>query len=126
MKNTPKRPVYLNLLQFRFAVTALVSIGHRIGGVLLFLSLPLFIYLFDLSLRGPEGFATATALLHGDGVRLVLVLLLWAAAHHLLAGLRFLFIDLDLGVELPVARATARGVGLGALAILCIGVVLLW
>lgn len=48
-----KRPVYLNLLKIRQPIGAIVSILHRVTGVLLVLFLVPALYAFDLSLRGP-------------------------------------------------------------------------
>ena len=114
MRNITDRPTFLNLLQIHLPVTALLSIAHRLTGVLLVLSIPAQIWLLDLSLAGPEGHARAAALLHQPGMRLALLFGLWALIHHLLAGLRFLAIDLDWGASLPTARGTAWAVNFGA------------
>ena len=73
----------------------------------MFLSLPLAIYLLDLSLRGPEGFAKALSWLQNCWFEAGLVLLVWSLLHHLLSGIRFLFIDLGKGVTLQRARRSA-------------------
>ena len=108
-------PVYLNLFRIRLPVGAVTSIAHRISGVLLFISLPLLVYLLDLSLRGPEGFTTAVAWLNQDLIRLGSVLIAWSLFHHLIAGIRFLLIDLEQGVTRAQARATAWLVNIAAL-----------
>jgi succinate dehydrogenase / fumarate reductase cytochrome b subunit len=115
------RPRFLNLLQVRLPVTAVASILHRASGLLLFLATPLLIHLLDLSLRGPEGLAQARELLAGLPARLLVVVLAWAFAHHLLVGVRFLLIDVGVGESRPAARrsafaATAGGVLLAVLA----------
>jgi succinate dehydrogenase / fumarate reductase cytochrome b subunit len=74
------------------------------------LATPMMIYLLDLSLSGPEGFAGAKDLLHSELGQLGLFLLLWAMMHHLFAGIRCIAIDLDWGVEKPVFIQTALGV----------------
>lgn len=107
MAKTKNRPVYLNLLQIHQPVTAVVSIGHRISGVLLFLAVPLLIYLLDLSLQGPQGYARASAVINSGAMRVVAVLLIWSVAHHFFAGVRFLLIDLGIGDELAPARRSA-------------------
>lgn len=114
MPQTASRPKFLNLLLIRMPVGALVSIGHRIFGVFLFLSLPLAAFLLDLSLQGQAGFEQATQLLSSPLLRVVQVVLAWSLVHHLLAGLRFLLIDVDVGVEKPTARASALAVNLAA------------
>ncbi|MDE2090071.1 MAG: succinate dehydrogenase, cytochrome b556 subunit, partial [Gammaproteobacteria bacterium] len=50
--------------------------------------------------------------------RVAAVLLAWALVHHLLAGLRFLLIDVDMGVQLRAARISAWLVNLCGLAAL--------
>jgi len=100
-------PRFLNLLQIRLPAGAVASIAHRISGILLFLALPFVIYLLDLSLRDPDGYALAGRWLQSIWLRLGSVLLVWSLAHHMLAGARFLLIDLDVGVDRNTARATA-------------------
>lgn len=114
MPHTASRPKFLNLLLIRMPVGAVASIGHRISGIFLFLSLPLAAFLLDLSLQGQAGFEQAAQLLSSPLLRLVQIVLAWSVAHHALAGLRFLLIDVDVGVEKPAARASALAVNLAA------------
>lgn len=100
-------PVYLNLFRIRFPVGAVTSIAHRISGILLFLSLPFLVYLLDLSLRGPEGFAAASDWLDVIYIRLGSVIIAWSLFHHFFSGIRFLLIDLEQGVTRQRARLTA-------------------
>jgi succinate dehydrogenase / fumarate reductase cytochrome b subunit len=106
--NRQSRPVYLNLLEFRFPATAITSLLHRISGVLLFLALPLLIYGLEHSLQGGEGMVQLQQLGQWLPVRLAVAVMAWALFHHWLAGWRFLFIDVDAGVEITRARLTAR------------------
>lgn len=114
MSSTASRPRFLNLLLIRMPAGALASIGHRASGVLLFLILPLAAFLLDLSLQGPAGFEQAARWLAAPGTRVVEFLIGWSLAHHLLAGVRFLLIDVGVGVEKRPARATALLVNLAA------------
>ncbi len=114
MSASNQRPVYLNLMQIRLPVPGVMSIGHRISGVAMILSIPYFVYLFGLSLSGPEGFAAAQASMQGIPVRLLLFLLAWGLMHHLLAGIRYLLLDVDVGVEKEPARASAWAVMIAA------------
>ena len=101
------RPVFLNLLQIRLPVAAVMSIAHRAAGVLLFLAIPLLIGLLSLALSGSDGFHRAGQLLHQPLSRLFVFLLLWALAHHFLAGIRYLLLDVHLGVRAPRFRQSA-------------------
>ena len=107
-------PVYLNLLRIRFPVGAVTSIAHRISGILLFLSLPVLIYLLDLSLQGPGGFERALVYVNNCWFEAGLVLVIWSLMHHLLSGIRFLLIDIEKGVTLQQARRSAWLVNLCA------------
>lgn len=112
MPHSASRPRFLNLLRIRMPVGAIASIAHRLSGILLFLCIPVAAFLLELSLRGPDGFERAAQLLGALPLRLVLLILAWSLAHHLLAGIRFLLIDLEIGVALPAARASALAVNL--------------
>lgn len=101
------RPVFLELRKIRLPVTAVISILHRASGVMLVLLIPALIYLLDLSLRNESGFLSVIEILRSTPVRLLGVVLVWGLAHHLFAGIRFLLLDLDQGVEISEARKTA-------------------
>lgn len=107
MKRIDKRPKYLNLLKIRLPITGIASINHRLSGLILFLSIPVSLYLFQLSLSSESGFKEAISCLSTPVIKLALVLLTWSFVHHLFAGFRFLLIDQNLGVSLSVARKSA-------------------
>jgi succinate dehydrogenase / fumarate reductase cytochrome b subunit len=116
------RPKHLNLLQIRLLVTGFVSIAHRLAGVLIFLATPALLYVLERSLRDPAGFSAVRTLLDDALVRLALIVVMIAVLHHLLAGIRFLLIDLGIGESIPGARRGAwlvlAGVGLSSAAAL--------
>ncbi|MFC1602604.1 succinate dehydrogenase, cytochrome b556 subunit [Pseudomonadota bacterium] len=114
MIKTKQRPIHLDLRRIRMPINAITSIGHRISGVLIFLLMPAGIFLLDLSLMSPEGFATVAAVFDSFLGKAILLLLMWAFVHHLLAGLRCISIDVDCGVEKPFFLKTARIVLLAA------------
>lgn len=118
------RPVFLDLWRIKLPATGFVSILHRVSGVLMVLAIPIGAVLFDLAVSGPQGFADATALLHHWFTRLFLVLLAWSILHHLFAGIRYLLLDLRIGLERATSRLSAWIVILAAVAAL--GLVLVW
>ena len=121
-----RRPVFLNLAQIKQPVGALTSIGHRLSGVLLAAGVPAVLYLLGRSLEGDAGFAQVAELLRQPWAKLLVVAMVWALAHHMLAGVRHMLTDIDVGSGLDAARRSAWAVNLAALAIavLAIGVVL--
>lgn len=98
------RPVYLDLFRIRLPVMGIVSLLHRVSGVLMFLSIPFAAWLLDLSVSTPRSFEHVLDLFNHPLLKIVQLLLLWSLAHHLLAGIRFFLIDFDIGVEKAGAR----------------------
>jgi len=124
--NPDTRPVYLDLRRIRQPVTAIASIGHRISGVLLFLSIPFVIWMLEHSLQSPQGYRQVAALFDNGLVELLTLVIGWAAAHHFFAGIRFLLLDIDIGLELETARKSATAVNaLGVVGVLVAVVILL-
>nr|WP_255529490.1 succinate dehydrogenase, cytochrome b556 subunit [Polaromonas sp. CG_9.11] len=111
------RPVFLNLVQIQMPVGALASITHRVTGVLLAASVPVVVYLLELSLRSEQGFDDATRLFGHPAVKAILFIELWALAHHMLAGIRHLLTDVSVGSTFVTARRSAWWVNLGGLAV---------
>jgi succinate dehydrogenase / fumarate reductase cytochrome b subunit len=110
------RPKYLSLTAFlfeiRFPPAAWVSGFHRISGFLLFLPFTAWLlYLLDASLASEQGFAhVRDDYLKMPLARLGLLVFVWAYLHHFFAGIRFLLIDMDIGVDLPQARYSSYAV----------------
>lgn len=121
MNNNNNRPRFLTLWQIRLPVTGVVSILHRIGGVLLLLAFPFLLYLFQLSLESAEGYAEVRSMLSGWTLYLPLLLLSWLFVHHLFAGMRVMLIDMEWGCGLSAARLSALLVMFGAIVVTLIG-----
>jgi succinate dehydrogenase / fumarate reductase, cytochrome b subunit len=118
------RPVFLDLWRISLPATGYVSILHRVSGVLMVLSIPICAYLFDKAVSGPEGFAAVAAFFDNWFMRLVLLALTWSLLHHLFAGIRYLLLDLHVGLDRTYSRLGAWIVIIAALSVLAIGVVL--
>lgn len=122
-----KRPLWYNLSLLNLPLPGVVSILHRISGLVLFVLTAFLLYLLDGALASPESFEHVRAILAHPIARLVLLGMLWAYLHHLLAGVRYLFLDLHKGVDLATARATSAFVlGASLLLTLVLGGILLW
>jgi len=109
------RPKYLNLIQIRLPVPGVISILHRISGAALFLLLPLLLALFEMSLESPQTYLHFKSVFSYWAVKLVMIGLIWAYLHHLLAGIRHLAMDLHYGTDLPAARASSWVVLVGGI-----------
>jgi succinate dehydrogenase / fumarate reductase cytochrome b subunit len=119
------RPRFLNLFKMRYPVGAVASIGHRLSGILLLLSLPFLVNGLDLSLRSEADFLVLHRLFASLWGCIALALAAWGVIHHLAAGVRHLLMDAGIGTRLDQARASARWVialgALGGIAILLRG-----
>ncbi len=118
-------PKFLNLLQIKLPPGGIASIAHRISGVLMFFSIPLVAWLFGLSLQNEQTYQMALAYLHSLPVRLLSVVLVWSLVHHLLAGLRHLLLDIEIGIDRHQARFSAWLVNLGGLLLTALYLVIL-
>ena len=105
MEHISKRPVYLNLFKIRLPIGGVVSIVHRVTGVLLVLLLPPAIYLLQQSLQSPATFERTVRILGSLPGRAILVIVTWMFVQHLYSGVRHLLLDIDVGMD----RRTARG-----------------
>ena|SRR5262245_7107924 len=102
-----KRPVYLNLMQIRLPLPGLVSILHRISGVLLFLFIPVLIYLLSESLRSSDAFNDIRQVFAHPVAKFFVWLILSSLAYHLIAGIRHLLMDTGIGETLKGGRLGA-------------------
>lgn len=94
------RPVYLNLFTFAFPVTAIVSILHRISGVLLLFMIPVFLGMLQDTLYYPW-------LTTGCSGRIIIWIGLSAFIYHLIAGIRHLCMDVGMAEGKSIARITS-------------------
>ncbi|HTJ97303.1 MAG TPA: succinate dehydrogenase, cytochrome b556 subunit [Rhodocyclaceae bacterium] len=104
------RPKFLDLTAIRLPLAGFVSILHRVSGSVLFLALPALIGLFALSVESPAGFERAAHLARQPMIGIPLFGLTWAYLHHFCAGIRFLLLDLHIGLNKDGARRSAVAV----------------
>jgi succinate dehydrogenase / fumarate reductase cytochrome b subunit len=117
---TTKRPEFRNinafkdLTTYRLPAAGIVSILHRISGAIMFLLLPFIIWLFDTSVSSEYSFARFKAafnvglgLVPGWFFKLLALALIWAYLHHLIAGLRHLYMDVRHAVSKEFGKSSA-------------------
>jgi succinate dehydrogenase / fumarate reductase cytochrome b subunit len=126
MSTPSRRLVFLNLAQIKLPVGALTSILHRVSGVLLALAIPVVAWMFARSLASAESYAGVAALLANPGVKIAAVAWIWALAHHLLAGIRHMLSDVDVGSRLWYARKSAYTVNVAGVLIALAAAGALW
>jgi succinate dehydrogenase / fumarate reductase cytochrome b subunit len=115
-----KRPEFRNinaltdLRTYRLPAAGIVSILHRISGAVMFLLLPLIVWLFDTSVSSEISFAKFKAafgpgigFVPGWFVKLAVLALIWAYLHHLIAGVRHLYMDMTHSVTKEFGKSSA-------------------
>ncbi|MFM2241005.1 MAG: succinate dehydrogenase, cytochrome b556 subunit [Pseudomonadota bacterium] len=115
-----KRPEFRNinalkdLPTYRLPAAGIVSILHRISGFIMFLLLPFIIWLFDTSVSSEYSFARFKAAFNiglgvfpGWFIKLVALGLIWAYLHHLIAGVRHVYMDVNHAVTKEFGRSSA-------------------
>jgi succinate dehydrogenase / fumarate reductase cytochrome b subunit len=121
-----QRPKHLALHQIKLPLSGIVSILHRISGLLLFFSLPLLLLMLQYSLTSIETYTQLMSELANPLSKLMLLGLVWAFLHHFCAGLRYLAIDLHLVHDLAQARNSSKVVMVVSLALTIFFGVKLW
>jgi succinate dehydrogenase / fumarate reductase cytochrome b subunit len=119
-ETAPKRPEFRNINAFtdlpsyRLPPAGWVSILHRISGALMFLLLPFIIWMFDTSVSSEISFAkfklafnVGLGFVPGWFMKMVALALIWAYLHHLIAGMRHLFMDVQHAVSKEFGRSSA-------------------
>jgi succinate dehydrogenase / fumarate reductase cytochrome b subunit len=115
-----KRPEFRNinalsdLPTYRLPPAGWVSILHRISGLLMFLLMPLIIWMFDNSISSEFSYAKFAAAFNvglgfvpGWFMKLVALALIWAYLHHFIAGLRHLYMDVCHAVSKEFGKSSA-------------------
>lgn len=115
-----QRPKYLSLpailFQIRLPLPGWISILHRVSGALLVFPFAAWLlYLLDVSLKSEQGFSHIQEYLRMPLAKAGLLVLIWAYCHHFCAGLRYLLLDLNVGVELKPARISSAVVIIASL-----------
>ena len=125
------RPVYTNIhvsqiVAYRLPPAGWVSILHRISGALMFVLLPLVVWLLDVSLTSEVSYERfSNAFIAGIGfvpaflLKLVVLALIWSFLHHLIACVRHVWMDVTHSVTLQQGRVSAL-ITLGASGVLTI------
>ena len=115
-----KRPEFRNinaltdLPTYRLPAAGIVSILHRISGAIMFLLLPFIIWMFDMSVSSEISFAKFSAAFNiglgfvpGWFIKLVALAIIWSYLHHIIAGLRHLYMDMCHAVTKEFGKSSA-------------------
>ena len=102
------RPVHLDLTTFKFPLTSITSILHRLSGLFLFLMIPGLLWMLDLSMASQSTFAELKSQLDTFLTKGLLWLALSALGYHLVAGVKHLIMDWGVGETLEGGQLGAK------------------
>ena len=102
--NDFKNPLSPHLQIYRWHISSLLSITHRISGVVNLLALILiFFWLIALSL-GENNYESFLLIINSFFGKFILIGLTWSMSFHILSGIRHLFWDMGYGFEITTAN----------------------
>ena len=115
--NDSKNPISPHLQIYRWHISSLLSITHRISGVVNLLALILiFFWLIFLSL-GENNYQSFLLIINSFVGKFILIGFTWSMSFHLLSGIRHLVWDLGYGFEIKTANITGVIVIISSLAL---------
>ena len=93
------RPLSPHLMIYRLPLTGIVSITHRMTGVVLAMGLIAYVASFFIILSGSEAYSTLQAFLDYTIIRIAVWFFIYALFFHLCHGIRHLIWDVGSGFE---------------------------
>jgi len=112
------QPTHLNVFRIHFPITAIVSILHRISGIVIFLLIPFLLWMLQESLASQARFLQMKHSMSGIGGQALLWLWLAGLGCHGVMGIRHLLMDIRLGDSRRSSQISAWGAILFVLFIL--------
>ena len=97
----------MSIKSYKFPVTAISSILHRISGVILLIAIPLVVVAMNYSLAGPTGYENTVDVLTKSWVSIFFWLFLSAITYHIYAGIRHMIMDMGFGESMIAAKITS-------------------
>ena len=115
--NDSKNPLSPHLQIYRWHISSLLSITHRIAGVTnLFSLILIFFWLLVLSL-GESNYELFLLMINSFTGKFILIGFTWSMSFHLLSGMRHLAWDLGYGFEIKTANISGIIVIISSLAL---------
>lgn len=115
--NRGNRPLSPHLQVYRLPAAAITSILTRVTGHALVAGILLLVWWLVAAVSGPDAFAAADGVLRSWFGFLVMAASVWALWFHTLAGIRHLFYDAGIGLEIEQARLSSWWIVIGSVAL---------
>ncbi len=97
-----------DLVSFKWPITAISSITHRVAGVVLFIGVAFMLYALDLSLSSEQEFISLKEMMVSPLGKMITWGLLSALGYHFVAGIKHLLMDMGVGETLEGAQFAVK------------------
>lgn len=87
------RPVDIDIIKYRLPINGIVSILHRISGLLMIFFVGALLYILDQSLSSPQLFNETKSIFQGLFTKVMLWIICTTITYHSLGGIRHIIMD---------------------------------
>ncbi|AUH34965.1 succinate dehydrogenase, cytochrome b556 subunit [Paracoccus tegillarcae] len=122
--NRGNRPLSPHLQVYKLPIAAVTSILSRVTSVALVVGLLMITWWLVAAVSGPDAFDFADGLLRSWFGFLVMLGATWALIYHALAGIRHLFYDAGIGIEIEAAQKSSWVIIVGSVVLTLLSLIL--
>ena len=110
-----KKPLSPHIQIYRWHISSLVSISHRITGIINIIAITLICLWVSLTFINESNYETINLLLNSKFGKFIILGLTWSFSFQILSEMRHLIMDLGYGFELYITKITGLVVILGSI-----------
>ena len=110
-----KKPLSPHIQIYRWHISSLVSISHRITGIINIIMITLICLWVSLTFISESNYETINLLLNSKFGKFIILGLTWSFSFQILSEIRHLIMDLGYGFELKTSKITGLLVIFGSL-----------
>ncbi len=110
-----REPLSPHIQIYRWHISSLVSISHRITGIINIIAITLICFWASLLLLGESKYEIIYFFLNSQVGKFIILALTWSFLFQILSEIRHLFMDLGYGFEIQTTKITGLIVILGSI-----------
>ena len=110
-----KNPISPHIQIYKWHISSLVSISHRITGIINIVTITLICLWASLLLLGESNYAAINTLLNSSIGKFIILCITWSFCFQVLSEIRHLIMDLGYGFELKITKITGLIVIFGSI-----------
>ena len=110
-----KKPLSPHIQVYKWHISSLVSISHRITGIINIIGITLICLWASLLILGENNYQVISTLLNSLIGKFIIIALTWSFCFQILSEIRHLIMDLGYGFELKTTKITGLIVIIGSL-----------